>query len=79
MRAAQPTPELPDSTARHSLRAALGSDSGLIKYEKRRNDKHVKDALGHLRSVQVGLMAPDRAIRVMAAQRALEEWEGLPR
>lgn len=47
-------------------------------YEKKKNDKHVKDALGHLRKVQKGFMGCRRWGRVVAALCELEEWEKLP-
>lgn len=67
---------MPEDANRNSKSPSrvTGSEPGGIAYLMRCNDKHVKDALGHLRSVKLGLMGQTRALAVMAAQRKLEEW-----
>jgi hypothetical protein len=46
--------------------------------DERMNNKHVKDALGHLRHVEKVCMSWSRWSRVFSAKCQLEEWEKMP-
>lgn len=62
----------------HATQILRENDAEWCAYDVKKNNKHVKDALGHLRKVQKGYMKPRRWGRVVAALCELEEWEKLP-